>query len=333
MRSAINCGWRSAAGCPNRPRSTGTGSGLRCDMDGVPGMTEPPLDPAGQGVYRFTVPDPGTYWYPPHVGTQRDRGRYGPLIVEDPHDPIDVDLNVTVMVSGSGSGNDYGQCPPRLQAGQTGASTVPAMDPGSPWGPMLGGLPLSPDQLPPSDRLAGDRRPARPADPPPVDQRGRRHRLPHRPRGSSAAGARRRRLAYAPRDVAAILVGKGERYASWSSGRRRHSPCRRGGRQGRTGPGAHPSRRRCRTPSGVPPIRAQPGAAAPPARRQRADRAPARPQPHQDPRPRTARCRGAGPSTAGSSPTRRPSRSIPVSASAFVSSTQPMHIHGLTPSP
>jgi len=39
------------------------------------------------------VPDAGTYWFHSHVGTQLDRGLYGPLIIEEcdatcvvPHD-------------------------------------------------------------------------------------------------------------------------------------------------------------------------------------------------------------------------------------------------------
>ena len=36
-------------------------------------------------------PMPGTYWYHSHVGTQADRGLYGPLIIEDPNEKADYD--------------------------------------------------------------------------------------------------------------------------------------------------------------------------------------------------------------------------------------------------
>src|SRR5262249_23050125 len=63
------------------------GIGLRNDMDGVPDLTQPNVPPGGTFDYEFTVPDPGTYWFHPHVGLQLDRGLYAPLIVEDPSEP------------------------------------------------------------------------------------------------------------------------------------------------------------------------------------------------------------------------------------------------------
>jgi len=59
------------------------GIALRNDMDGVPGLTQDPIAPGATSTYEFTVPDPGTYFYHPHTGTQLDRGLYGALIVED----------------------------------------------------------------------------------------------------------------------------------------------------------------------------------------------------------------------------------------------------------
>ena len=37
----------------------------------------------------FEPPDSGTYWLHSHVGTQLDRGLYGPLIIEDPNEKAD----------------------------------------------------------------------------------------------------------------------------------------------------------------------------------------------------------------------------------------------------
>ncbi|MBM4247337.1 MAG: CusA/CzcA family heavy metal efflux RND transporter [Deltaproteobacteria bacterium] len=54
-------------------------------MDGVPGVTQPPVEPGGSFVYEFTPPDAGTYWFHPHVraSEQVERGLHGVLIVED----------------------------------------------------------------------------------------------------------------------------------------------------------------------------------------------------------------------------------------------------------
>jgi FtsP/CotA-like multicopper oxidase with cupredoxin domain len=58
-------------------------------MDGVPGVTQPPIEPGASFVYRFTPKDAGTFWFHPHVrgAEQVERGLYGVLIVEDPNEP------------------------------------------------------------------------------------------------------------------------------------------------------------------------------------------------------------------------------------------------------
>ncbi len=64
-------------------------------MDGVPHLTQPPVNPGGSFHYAFTVPDAGTYWYHPHLGTpeQLGRGLYGALIVHEAEPPaVDRDL-------------------------------------------------------------------------------------------------------------------------------------------------------------------------------------------------------------------------------------------------
>ena len=62
--------------------------GLRVPMamDGVPYMTQPPVEP-GQGfAYEFTPPDAGTFFFHPHCDTvgQLGRGLAGVLIIEEP---------------------------------------------------------------------------------------------------------------------------------------------------------------------------------------------------------------------------------------------------------
>ena len=80
------------------------------DMDGVPVLTQPPV-PAGQVFdYEFVVPDAGTYWFHSHVGTQLDRGLYGPLIIEDPDERTDYDDELVVVlddwIDGTGTNPD-----------------------------------------------------------------------------------------------------------------------------------------------------------------------------------------------------------------------------------
>ena len=74
------------------------GIALRNDMDGVHGLTQMPVEPGSTFTYRFTVPDPGTFWFHPHMGLELDRGLYAPLIIEDPNDPVASDVDVTLML-------------------------------------------------------------------------------------------------------------------------------------------------------------------------------------------------------------------------------------------
>ncbi|OJX75728.1 multicopper oxidase family protein [Leifsonia sp. 71-9] len=67
------------------------GIALRNDMDGVPPITQQPIGPGASFDYAFTADAPGTYWYHPHVGPQLDRGLQGPLVIEDPREPLSYD--------------------------------------------------------------------------------------------------------------------------------------------------------------------------------------------------------------------------------------------------
>ncbi len=74
------------------------GIALRNDMDGVPGVTQPPVQPGSGFTYEFTVPDAGTYFFHPHVGLQLDRGLYGVLLVDDPAEPGGYDQEAVVVL-------------------------------------------------------------------------------------------------------------------------------------------------------------------------------------------------------------------------------------------
>jgi len=58
-------------------------------MDGVPGVTQDPIEPGESFIYEFTPKDAGTYWFHPHVRSseQIEKGLYGVIIVEDPEEP------------------------------------------------------------------------------------------------------------------------------------------------------------------------------------------------------------------------------------------------------
>jgi len=69
-------------------------------MDGVPGLTQPPIKPGESFTYEFTPPDAGTFWYHPHANSlqQLGRGLAGALIVEAP-EPYPVDREILWMMS------------------------------------------------------------------------------------------------------------------------------------------------------------------------------------------------------------------------------------------
>ena len=64
------------------------GVALRNDMDGVPGITQPPIKPGTHLHLRVHRPRPRHRTsYHPHTGVQLDRGLYGVLVVDDPAEP------------------------------------------------------------------------------------------------------------------------------------------------------------------------------------------------------------------------------------------------------
>lgn len=74
------------------------GVALRNDMDGVPGVTQKATASGESLTYKFVAPDPGTYFFHPHVGVQLDRGLYAPLVVEDPREPLSYDDEWVVVL-------------------------------------------------------------------------------------------------------------------------------------------------------------------------------------------------------------------------------------------
>jgi FtsP/CotA-like multicopper oxidase with cupredoxin domain len=69
-------------------------------MDGVPHLTQPPVEPGQRFEYEFDVPDAGTYWYHPHLRSyeQVARGLHGALVVEE-RAPIAVDRDLVWVIA------------------------------------------------------------------------------------------------------------------------------------------------------------------------------------------------------------------------------------------
>jgi FtsP/CotA-like multicopper oxidase with cupredoxin domain len=68
-------------------------------MDGVPFLTQKPIELGQSFDYHFTPPDAGTFWYHTHFGSseQLARGLYGVLVVEEREAPqVDRDLMLVV---------------------------------------------------------------------------------------------------------------------------------------------------------------------------------------------------------------------------------------------
>lgn len=61
---------------------------LPAPMDGTENVQHP-IQPGDSFVYRFVMPDAGTFWYHPHMNetVQLERGLYGALIVRRPDEP------------------------------------------------------------------------------------------------------------------------------------------------------------------------------------------------------------------------------------------------------
>ena len=69
-------------------------------MDGVPGLTQPPIKPGESFAYEFTPPDAGTFWYHPHANSlqQLGRGLGGAVIVEE-REPVAVDRDILWLMA------------------------------------------------------------------------------------------------------------------------------------------------------------------------------------------------------------------------------------------
>jgi FtsP/CotA-like multicopper oxidase with cupredoxin domain len=114
------------------------GLDIRNDMHGVPDVTQNAIAAGSSFAYSYTVDAPGTYWFHPHVGVQFDRGLYGPLIVEDPHEPLSFDEDWVVVLDDWLDGVN-GLTPDNVYAALShgmGGMNSPTPSPSSPTGGM-----------------------------------------------------------------------------------------------------------------------------------------------------------------------------------------------------
>src|SRR6266511_2348110 len=245
------------------------GMAVPWDQDGVPDLPAAAIAPGHDGAYRFTLRDPGTYWYHPHVGVQLDRGLYGVVIVDDPREAGGYDVELVVVLDDwlDGTGRTPDEVLRALGGGMRGMSAGTGMGAGA-------------------GDTAGAAAAARPHPP---GQRGRRHGLPGRARRAPADGDPQRRLPGEPGHRGHRAAGDGGALRPRGHPRGRCVPARRRRRgQGRAGDGGRAHRRRRHPARPCPPWRAAPPAAAHERPARGRDRGPARPAPR--PRPR----RGAG---------------------------------------
>jgi L-ascorbate oxidase len=69
-------------------------------MDGVPGVSFPGIDPGETFVYEFPLTHSGTFWYHSHSGMQEAEGLFGPIVIDPAGpDPIVCDREHVLVLS------------------------------------------------------------------------------------------------------------------------------------------------------------------------------------------------------------------------------------------
>ena len=68
-------------------------------MDGVPGLTQPPIKPGESFIYEFTPPDAGTFWYHPHANSLEQIGHgLAELLIVEEAKPVTVDRDLAWLL-------------------------------------------------------------------------------------------------------------------------------------------------------------------------------------------------------------------------------------------
>ena len=68
-------------------------------MDGVGGLTTPPILPGMTYLFKFPIRQTGTYWYHSHTGLQEQRGVFGAIVVHPKVEKFKVDQDIVVMLN------------------------------------------------------------------------------------------------------------------------------------------------------------------------------------------------------------------------------------------
>lgn len=70
------------------------------EMDGVPYVTTPPIQPGTEHIFEFPLRQSGTYWYHSHTGLQEQRGVYGSIVITPRGgEPVAADHDQVVLLS------------------------------------------------------------------------------------------------------------------------------------------------------------------------------------------------------------------------------------------
>ena len=97
--------------------------GLRVpvQMDGVPGASQPDVQPGESFTYDLVIPDAGLYWYHPHVmsAAQVGFGLYGAFLVDDPDEGFSVPEEHVLVLSDIDV-TESGELTPADSGGSTG---------------------------------------------------------------------------------------------------------------------------------------------------------------------------------------------------------------------
>ncbi|SEK02871.1 L-ascorbate oxidase [Sphingobium sp. AP50] len=73
---------------------------LPFQMDGVPGVSFPGIDPGETFIYEFPLTHAGTFWYHSHSGMQEAEGLFGPIVIDPAStDPIACDREHVLVLS------------------------------------------------------------------------------------------------------------------------------------------------------------------------------------------------------------------------------------------
>ncbi len=92
-------------------------------MDGVPGVTQAPIEPTHSVAYEFPVVQNGSYWYHSHFGLEEQVGMAGPLIINAKEERLEYDSEHTIFLT-----DWLGQNPYQVLNGLEGQKVSKAID-------------------------------------------------------------------------------------------------------------------------------------------------------------------------------------------------------------